>query len=94
MARGGERVSAGRSGCLAGQQLAEDQPQRIDVGLRPDLAPELGIEERLDLLGRHVGERAAVHRRLGLRRGMGRLGQVEVEQLRAMMERQEHVRRA
>ena len=86
--RAGGREGLGRQvGRLAGQELAQDQPERIDVGRGADLAPEIGIEERLDLLGGHVGQRTAVHRGLGLRRGMRRLGQVEVEELRAVLER-------
>ena len=36
---------------LAAQELTQHQAQRVDIGTRPHKRPELGIQERLDLLG-------------------------------------------
>jgi hypothetical protein len=51
------------------------------------------IDKRLDLFWRHVGQSPAAHRHLSLLRRVGRLGEVEIEQLRAVGERKEYVRR-
>ena len=57
--------------------LVEDQGQRVDVGLGPDVDPSLG------LLGRHVGEGADDVSGGGQRRAVGEARDAEIHQLRA-----------
>src|SRR5262245_39961811 len=78
---------------LADKKLTQDQSQRVNIRLCADSAPELGFEESLDLFRRHVGKGAAQHSRLRVLGRVWRLGEIEIEQLRSMMKRDQNVAR-
>ena len=67
-------------GVVAGQEFEQDHPEREDV------APRVGLDgppqEPLQVLGRHVGERAADGGRRGVGVSLDVLGEVEVQDQR------------
>ena len=90
---GGREVRVGNVERPSGEQLAEHQPDRIDVGRRPHALPSRRVEERLDLLRGHVRERPPLEGRLGPLGGMGGFGEVEVQELGAVLDREQDVAR-
>ena len=72
---------------LAGDQLVQTQPGRIQIAAAIDHAV-------FRLLGRHVEKLAQNDAGVGLRRVEGRLGEAEVDHLHLALVRDEHVLRA
>ncbi len=83
----------GRLGSPAGQEFAEEEAQGEQVGRLADVDPSRGFEKRLQLLGGHVGQGAPAEGGLGPVGGDGGVGQVEVQQLRPLADRQQDVGR-
>ena len=59
----------------------------------PTRGPPIGIEECLDLLGGHVRQRSASQRSVGVIRRMRRFRQIEIKQLRPVIDRQKNIGR-
>src|SRR5262249_38942055 len=89
----GEReIRIGKFRTLPGQELTQDQAERIDIGGLTDLAPFLGVNEGFKLLRRGVRQRSAPQGRLGLEHRVRIVGEVEIEKLGALAEREQDVR--